>query len=352
MRLRTSNAWLVMIFIGLFSAQGLGATYIEVFPQAQLNTAGWTNVSHTATVVEGTTAYSHFAKTNTPRDFYIQKTTGLGGALSTSPVTTLATWEATAGALPNDRVFTGNGMAIVGSSIQIQDTDTDQVYRVDKTTGAASVYVNNAAITAAAGVVTGAATIESWSGVNNAGEAIFYEGTSKQILQTTGPGAASVLVDAAALGSAAPSSGLAVDPADNLYWGASGAGVYRRTSGGTISEIISQASLLSVLGGTGIGFSGDLFYAPNGLIYFRYGSSSNNQGIMSFNPADPATTLAVVLSRAELNAGPAATSTTGPFTWYNGNLGWSVFQKGFYALPEPGTLSLLALGGLLLRRRR
>ncbi len=51
----------MIIFIGLLSAQGLGATYIKVFPQTQWNAAGWTNVSHTATVAANAWGIPMFA---------------------------------------------------------------------------------------------------------------------------------------------------------------------------------------------------------------------------------------------------------------------------------------------------
>ena len=93
--------------------------------------------------------------------------------------------------------------------------------------------------------------------------------------------------------------------------------------------------------------------APDGLIYMRFGRSST-RSILSFDPASgtPGLTVASVLSKAELEAGPAGSATTMNLSWYDGNLAFHTSTGGLYAIPEPASIGFLDLGGLLLLRRR
>jgi len=350
---RARRALTAAALLGLGASTASAVTYEQIIAGAALNPdpATWTSTSGTFTVLDGDTAYAHFARTNTPAQFVINRISDFGGTNNVLAITTLASWTANVGAPSSNRIFGGYGTELVGDYIQIPDTSSGQVYRVNKHTGEVSVYVSNDAIKAATGGAS--ASIATYSGITNSGETIFYESASGHILQTNG-GSVEILVNAADLAGKAPNSGLTFDAAGNLYWGASGAGLFRRTPDGTITELLSQAQLLSVVGPGGTTWGGDVFYAPNGLIYLRYGSTGNNASIVSFDPLDPVASLSVVIGRDDLVNGPGGSAAVGPMQWYNGNLGWTLVgsPSGFYALPEPASLGLLALGSLVMLRRR
>lgn len=348
--------------IGLTAAPSLGAgAYQQLWPISQVNVNNWaTSLSHNTTVVEGTTAYSLVVQATTPGNFVFTKTTGIGGALTTTTLADAASFTSDGATLAaNNRVSSGFGAEIVGDYIQIPDGNSGNVYRVNKNTGQASIYIDRASIQSQLGLAS-LPTLSTSSGATNSGEAVFYDSATnnKLIVATNGAGVATVLVSATELANAtpgglAPSSGLEFDASNNLYFGATSTGLWRRTPAGVFNQILTPAQILAVLGGSNVGFNGDMFYAPDGRMYFRYGGSGN-RGILSFDPANPVGTLTRVLSSAQLIAAPGAGDFTGPMTWANNNLAWTVVSSpfGFYAVPEPGALALLGMGAALLTRRR
>lgn len=338
--------------LAALTAAAAGQAYVQVLTP-DVMTAGDASLTITrAAVAEGTTVYSFLARSG---GLAMTKVTNAGTSPSASTITTLASWTADVGAPSNNRVFTGYGMAVVNGSIQIADGENDTVFRVDKNTGAVSTYVSKAAIQTYIG---GAPAINNWSGVSPTGEAVFHENFSKAILQTNGAGGLTTLVTSAELeaaqgtGNLTPSSGLEFDGSGNLYWAENNSDkVYKRATNGTIMSILGPAELSPLIGAS-ITFSGDMTYAPDGWMYMRAGSSGSAQNILKFDPASPASSLQVVLSTADLIAGPAGSSSVLEMSWFDGNLAFTTSGIGYYAVPEPASLALLGLGGLVLIRRR
>jgi hypothetical protein len=152
--------------------------------------------------------------------------------------------------------------------------------------------------------------------------------------------------------------------------GSGGEGLYAWdtvTDLGTVLATSGQADT-ALSGSGGINPSNLGFFAgPDGNIYFF---DTGYDAILSFDPDDTLNTLSVVLSQAELIAGPAnsgsATGNNGPAVnvadlgWVDGELAFLVANSstvtgqvaGLYAIPEPASLALMGLGGLAMLRRR
>ncbi len=331
------------------------ANYIEVIPFSTMKGVDSTISLHQICNSQGDTAYSIVrAGAASPYHSYVIKTTDLGGT-PTSVALTDTAGPAWAG-MGVDYILPGNTLAFVGNDLMFSDTRSHQLYKVDMTTGTPSVYLSRAQLMAQ----TGGARMAVNNGVTPWGEFVFYEPDTKQVFVTTGPGSVSLLISSTELqnaqGNMTVSGGLTYDASNNLYWGnTTSRSMWRRDTEGAITEILSTADITAVTGAANTGF-GDIFYAPDGLVYFR---DTTAKAILSFDPtaAVPASTLAFVLTQAQLEAGPAGTGIVDPLSWYAGtnNLAFSTISQGnqgYYSIPEPAALALLAFGSLVLVRRR
>ncbi len=237
------------------------------------------------------------------------------------PLTTIlvsnAQWKAFTGGDLSDTILPGNRMRIVAGQLQFLDHRTDAVYRVNVTTGALSVLVSNAQIRAHTGLAS--ARLISATAFSPAGEMVLYDEDSKSVLTVDAAGTLSTLIsstDFQTLYGANPinnvSGGMTFDRKGNLYWTLSYHGsaptisgsIFKRdSSDGTLSLVVDRTDIWQATGKIGTVEFNDLFYAPDGNVYF-YDRRNDVDSILYFHPSDPAGSLKVFLSEAEIQAGP------------------------------------------------
>jgi hypothetical protein len=338
----------------------------------------FTNVG--AHVFDGTDLYV------TLRDFRTTDGSPTGGAiakvdatLNPSPtgsfIVTRADWESflTTNGLPaNALISASNGFAnVAGNAVQWVDSSLHAVIRMDKTTGALSLIASQADIEADLG--TGTIDFIPATGVLANGSSVAYEEEADNLIFISPTGDASILVSEAQFNTAyglSPTnyidSGITADVAGNLYWGAgqsafnpgSNTGsLYQRDLLGNITELVTTSQFQSVTGGF-ITDYGDVFYAPDGMIYVRELSTDT---VVRFDPLDVANTLEAFLTQSDIDALTGVTgANVGDLNWQNDGLtfdistaGEGVFTTTPLLVPEPATaLALLGLGGLTFLRRR
>ena len=239
-----------------------------------------------------------------------------------------------------------------GDSLYFAENSTKQAYRVNKNTGEISVIASTSSIFDMVmydGLTS--ITLASPGDVSN-GDFYFYESRSDNVL-VAGAGGLRIGVSNAQLvdlaGNSAISGGMTSDGAGNLFWYSSDSGsIYKwDTANSTGQELLSSDDFIQ-LKGDGRLSAGDIYFAPDGKMYFF----DRNSGIMTFDPDDASSTLSLLMTTDELIAGPAASKNIYGFTWYEGNLAFSEMNEGFFVVPEPGILSLLGMGALTMYRRR
>ncbi|TAG07334.1 MAG: PEP-CTERM sorting domain-containing protein [Verrucomicrobia bacterium] len=316
-------------------------------------------VSVNSFVIIGDTSYQITNRVTTPSvvNSVITRTTGVGtGTPVTSVLTTNAQISAAGGGVSFFGAF-GIGQSSPGV-LQVVDTVSNSVYRINQTTGAVTQYLSRAQASAALGVTN--AQLFASNVILPSGEHLGYDAVGDSFYRTTGLGTASTALSAAGIngiaGNTIVNGGMAA-VGDKFFWSSNTSdAIYSYDLVGALGNtVLTTAQIIAETGGTAYG-AGDMFSAPDGNIYFVDNSSDS---ILSFNPSNPAGTLDTVLTSAQLSAGAANTSSVAQLGWFNGNLTFLVNAggsavRGVYVIPEPSTfgLALGALAMLGLRRKR
>jgi hypothetical protein len=355
-KMKTLNVLVVMLAVATFA---IAAPYLEIHD--------W------ATVENGTGATSHFSSASEAGNTYHQLSLSSSPAITkvdpagnaTTLVDTLAWAIATGGSTSMTGFY---GFGIDGDYLQFAESSSDAVWRVNKNTGAISAFASSADILSHTQSVDPSITSVQLLSSNapSGGKHYFYEGQTDSILVADGTSVGTYVSSAdlvSLTGSDTVSGGMALDGSGNLIFASNSSDSMFAWSDSLMSgfEVLSTAAITAVTGASSAGF-GDIFFAPDGFIYF-YESAADS--ILRFNPTFGPGSLSTVLTEAELLAGPAGSDLIFGLSWYDGpglgiydvgvpgELAFNVNgSKGFYAVPEPTTALIFAIGGLGLLRRR
>lgn len=331
-------------------APSFGAMYQQVFTQAQAAGSQADPFLDTVVTKDGV-AYALV------RD----RTSAVGGSVVAYDGSTFteimdsADWLA-AGATADIGGFLGAAVVNrgLGDKVRFVNFFDNSIWEVDTTTGTPVRVVSEATINA---FTVGSVNLTASNAMLSDGTAIAYDGTSDSVLQITPGGFVFNQISDAELTSLTGSdilagTGFALVGAD-LYFGSnSGDSLYKWNVITDTGSVVFDTAALEALSDDIDGSAGidDVYFAPNRLVYFY---EDDADYIYSFDPADPAGTLSVVLTEAELQAGPAMSDGVAQFSWWNGALAWTDQGTGFYALvPEPTAAVMLLLAAAPMLRRR
>ena len=318
------------------------AAYDEVYSFAQV--AGTTgSTKNFGAAVDGDTVY--FSLNSSPN---ITKVDASG----TSVLLSTADWTLASNGATS--LTSQNAFESMGDYLVFGESSADQVWKVDKTSGAVSAIATQDAIKAVTG--QSSVTMLSYKGAYG-DDYYFYEGASDSILKVnvSTEAVSTVVSNAQLAGFMDPSqvnAAIAFDSAGDLYFGDSTTTVdgIVKWDGSTGSTVLTLAEITAVTGQSSV-IHGDLLFGEDGLMYFHERKSA---GVLSFDPADAAATLQYVLTSDQLLAGPMGSTNISSLVWYDGKLAFTGMSEcGFYTVPEPTILGLvLSLVGFALLRRR
>jgi hypothetical protein len=283
--------------------------------------------------------------------------------VDTSPVGTVL-------AQYNDSLITGASFNISGDDLIFAAAGPDSVFLLDKTdgTGGIRTYMSDADALAATG---GDGLITGSSGLAPNGEMVTYETDMDQLIITDDnePNNVKVYVSnadlVAGMGNDRVGGQLTWDAQGRMYMANSDHDSIWRydpsqaTPADQFEEIISEQQLfdfLNAINPADIVDLGDIsglvgnIYSPTDDLIYCFESASDY--ILSYDPADPLGTLAVVASEDDLR-NSVANDILSYFSLYDGGVAFGTFltETGYYT-PEPASMSVLALAGLALIRRR
>ncbi|MEM9080915.1 MAG: hypothetical protein AAGC74_09520 [Verrucomicrobiota bacterium] len=335
----------------LFSQLTFAATYFEIFTEADA-IAGNTDfletvVSDGDNTVVFTRAGSGGVDSTEIRSFETFNGNGFFGSLVDN-----ATWVASRSGSGEANGF--NGASITSSGEVRFFSFSDRSYNsVNLTTGAVSTLVSATDFDNFTGLST---NVSAFNSVASDGSGIFIDFETDSVLGVSAAGTISTAVGASNLAAFAGTSynSIAYNGTNILVGSNTNDEIVSFDAAGVGTTILTTAQIESVTDDIdGRAGAASLFYAPDGLVYFY---ENDSDYILSFDPNDAENTLEVVISEADLIAGPNNSDAVNQLTWFNGQLAWTDQSDGFYAfsnIPEPSTAILGLLGALsLLRRKR
>lgn len=190
-----------------------------------------------------------------------------------------------------------NRPLVIDGQLQFVDQNTDAIWRMDTSTGVVTPFVSNEAIQAHTGLdqanLIDSVAISPWNDMT------FHDQASDSILSVDPNGILTTLLDPndfeelyGFLPSTTFSGGMTYDHRGVLYWtlsrssstGDAGGAIYRMDCDGTTSLIMAQIHIQDITFSFGNVAFNDLYYAPDGNLYF-YDRASD--GILYFDPNDP-----------------------------------------------------------------
>ena len=245
-------------------------------------------------------------------------------------------------------------LSIQGDDLVFADTSSNNVWKVNKYNGSISAYASLDQIFAATPDILNANRGLRTPADGHDGKYYFYEKYSESVLVSDGSNVSTFIGSEMLLSvadTATLSGGLTFDNSGNMIWGNGDTGsLYLWNNSDHIGqELLSKSMITSLTGGDLSGF-GDIFYAPDGKVYFY---ETKSDSILSFDPDAPEYSLEVVLSEKDLLEGPLENDFIYSLSWYEDNIAFSSYQQtGLYVVPEPMTLSLISLGSLVVLGKR
>ena len=374
------NYIFALLTVCLIPQASLATSYEEILTKNQLQGTGGSKACY-GSIIVGTTSYNFMNLTgdskNSSDSGRVTVTTGLDTA---TPVTTellsSADWQAAInGASTNLAGYYGvsyydnNG----NGYLQFSETSSDSVWQLYIADGTLTQVISGSQIASHTGQSSTQLLAYYDTGLD--GTWYGYEGKSDSFLHVTSNGTLETYITKAELNtltgdySTSISGGITFDGSSRMIFGNSGSdSIYAwdesQPAGSEGSVLLSLADIIAVTGETSSSF-GDIYYAPDGMVYFYERSSWS---IMRFDPTDAAATLEYVLTQGELEAGPMVTTSSSltnacaQFSWYGDDmLVWTpvstyitpgLFGVTVASVPEPSTaiLLFLSLASLAFRR--
>ncbi|MEM1446236.1 MAG: PEP-CTERM sorting domain-containing protein [Planctomycetota bacterium] len=331
------------------------AQYFEVFIEATQNIDGEGDFLDT-NVVDGNDVYAFSRGTGggPAVEGSLIKVTGFGSNAVPTVATTLAQWDA---ASDVDLAGSNGAVLLDTGDLRFVNFFDNSVYDIDPGTGTVTKFLDSSVFDALVG--GGPVSIPVTNTVLSDGSGLAYDSAGDQLLAFDNDGDLAIALNNAELtaisGNDIISGGMAV-VGTTLYYGSNTSDelyvvdLVAKTGSALLTTAQIEAVTDDIDGRAGFG---DIFAGPDGLIYFY---ETDSDYILSVDPTalDVAASVSVVLSEADLVAGPAGSDSVGQFEWYFGDLAWTSAGRGFYSLnvPEPATAALLGLGGLAMLRRR